>query len=573
MDGSAFAEESLPLRLADFDTLTEALDYAALGVNGLSFNRANGDETGYLSYAALRARAMDFGRCLAGEFEPGAHIGLVAETSPDFLVAFMACQYAGLVPAPVSLPPTIGGREAYKAQVSRMWKAASLSAILVPDHLRPIYDEASSDAEAVRPMEAAAWPSRPDASLRPWAGGDLCYIQFSSGSTSDPKGIVATQSSVVANCRAITRHGLQVRDGDRAVSWLPLYHDMGLVGFFIAPLMSQMSVDYLPTSEFARRPISWLRLISHKKATLSYSPSFGYELCARRYRSEDIDLSSWRAAGIGGDMVRESVLSQFAETFEPAGFRAASFVASYGLAEATLAVSFAPLDEGCRTDYVDAVALRFDDDVRKASPEREPEKVRRFVLCGKPVPGHEVRISSAAGSENLPDRTIGRIEVRGPSVAAGRFRSEAGIVPMTDGQGWLDTGDLGYWLDGQIVITGRWKDLIIFNGRNIWPQDIEWAVQESADGQVDRCVVIDASEHTGGDYIVLLAECRIRDGAAREALSRELARAARVATGAPVEVVLVSPRALPVTSSGKLSRSAARHQFLNREFGTERLTA
>ena len=358
-----------------------------------------------------------------------------------------------------------------------------------------------------------------------------------------------------------------MREGDRAVSWLPLYHDMGLVGFFIAPLMSQLSVDYLATSEFARRPMSWLKLISRNRATLSYSPSFGYELCARRYRGEDIDLSSWRAAGIGGDMVRDSVLSQFAETFADAGFDPSAFVASYGLAEATLAVSFAPLREGCRTDYVDAVALRFEDDVRKASPDREPEKVRKFVLCGKPVPGHEVRIRSGL-ADNLPDRAIGRIEVRGPSVAAGLYRANSGIVPLTDPQGWLDTGDLGYWLDGQLVVTGRWKDLIIFNGRNIWPQDIEWTVQEASSGQVGRCVVIDASEHVAGDRIVLLAECRDRDEAVRETLRRELARAARVATGAPVEVVLVAPRALPVTSSGKLSRSAARVLFLNREFGS-----
>jgi fatty-acyl-CoA synthase len=347
---------------------------------------------------------------------------------------------------------------------------------------------------------------------------------------------------------------------------------MGLIGFFIAPLMSQLSVDYLKTSDFARRPISWLKLISRNRATLSYSPSFGYDLCARRYRGEDIDLSSWRAAGIGGDMVQESILDAFAETFAPTGFDPKSFVASYGLAEATLAVSFAPLDAGYRSDLVDAVALRFDDAVRRAAPDSKPDKVRNFVLCGTPVPGHEVRIRSTAPG-NLPDRTIGRIEVRGPSVAAGRYRAGSGIDSLTDADGWLDTGDLGYWLDGQLVITGRWKDLIIFNGRNIWPQDIEWTVQEASAGQVSRCVVIDASRLVMGDRIVLLAECRTRDEEARETLRRDLARAARVATGAPVEVVFVAPRALPVTSSGKLSRSAARNQFLNEELGAAPVTA
>ena len=572
MDGSAFADRSVPLRLADFDTLAEALDYAALGSGELTFNSSGGDTAEHLSYTSLRERACSFARALTAEFGRGAHIGLVAETSADFVIAFMACQYAGLLPAPVSLPPSFGGREAYRAKFDRMCAAASLSAVLVPEHLKPIYDDVTDTATSVRPMEASAWASRPDVELQPWTGDDPCYIQFSSGSTSDPKGIYATQSSVVSNCQAITRHGLKVREGDRAVSWLPLYHDMGLVGFFIAPLMSQLSVDYLPTSEFARRPMSWLKLISRNSATLSYSPSFGYDLCARRYRGEDIDLSSWRAAGIGGDMVQESILKAFAERFEPVGFNPSSFVASYGLAEATLAVSFAPLGEGCRTDHVDAIAMRFDDDVRQASPDTKPEKVRNFVLCGKPVPGHDVRIRSAA-ADNLPDRTIGRIEVRGPSVAAGRYRADSGVVPLTDPHGWLDTGDLGYWLDGQLVVTGRWKDLIIFNGRNIWPQDIEWTVQEASEGQVSRCVVIDASELVMGDRIVVLAECRIRDEEARETLRRELGRSARVATGAPVEVVFVAPRALPVTSSGKLSRSAARNQFLNQEFGSALATA
>ncbi len=566
MDGFAPDPGRLALRLADFDTLTEALDYGALGDGELSFNRSNGEQAETLSYRELRQRAIGFARALAARFPRGAHIGLVAETSADFLTAFMACQYSGLVPAPVALAPAIGGREAYMRQLDRMWEAARMRAILVPGHLRDIYDGLGD----VLPIEAGSWPASPDTPVAPATPGDPCYIQFSSGSTSDPKGIIATQASVVANCRAITRHGLKVRPGDRAVSWLPLYHDMGLVGFFIAPMMAQLCVDYLPASEFARRPISWLKLISSNRATLAYSPSFGYELCVRRYRGEALDLSCWRAAGIGGDMVRESVLADFADCFRACGFDDTAFVASYGLAESTLAVSFAPLGEGVRSDRVDAVALRFDEDVRVAAADRAPEHVRNFVLCGKPVPGHEVRISPASKNDlpdrNLPERTIGRIRVRGPSVASGRYDRERGTVPLVDADGWLDTGDLGYWLDGQIVVTGRWKDLIIFNGRNIWPQDIEWTVQEASEGKVARCVVIDASRHSRGDRIVVLAEYRGRDETAREGLRRELGRAVRVATGAPVEIVLVAPRRLPVTSSGKLSRAAARKLFLSDQF-------
>ncbi len=572
MDGLAFSDRHPPLRRADFATLAEALDYAALGPSSLGFNSASRDPAVQLSYRTLRLKARAFARHLGAAFERGTHIGLVAETSPDFVIAFMACQYAGLVPAPLGLPPTLGGRAAFAAQLRRIREAASLGAILVPAHLRPVYEEALVETGCLYPMDAADWHGQPDAHLRPWGPGDPCYLQFSSGSTSAPKGILATQSSVAANCQAITQHGLQVRADDHAVSWLPFYHDMGLVGFLIAPMLSQMPVDYLPTSEFARRPVSWLKLISRTGATLSYSPSFGYELSARRYRGEPVDLSSWRVASIGGDMVRASVLASFAERFRPAGFSASAFLASYGLAEATLAVSFAPLDQGCRTDTVDARALRFDETVRPASRQSSQKDVRTLVLCGRPVPGSEVRLSKA-GRCIRADRQIGQVEVRGPGIAAGYYEASAGLVPLTDPAGWLDTGDLGYWLDGQLVITGRRKDLILFNGRNIWPQDIEWAVQESAEGQVERCVVIDAGEPSRDNRIVLLAECRDRDPDMRETLRRDIAQAARLATGAPVEVHLLAPRALPVTSSGKLSRSSARSLFLSRELQTARAGA
>ena len=567
MSAWATPETVTQQRLADFETLPEALDYAAQGSARLRFNTPNGNAQD-VSYAQLRSEAMALAGRFAFEFDRGAHIGLVAETSPAFVIAFMACQYAGLVAAPVSLPPAIGGSEAYCDQVERIRRAASLETLLVPASLRPVFDRmALPGNHRLLPMDADAWQDHPVAPLRPWGRDGACYIQFSSGSTSEPKGICATQASVTANCRAITRHGLEVRPGDHAVSWLPLYHDMGLVGFFIAPLMAQLPVDYLSTSDFARRPMSWLRLISETRATLSYSPSFGYELCRRRHRGEVFDLSSWRAAGIGGDMIRHDVLEEFASSFAASGFSPDAFVASYGLAEATLAVAFAPLGGGVCTDAVDATALRFEDQVRPASPHAHAKgAVRRFVLCGKPAEGHEVRIRSRRGG-SLPDRQIGQIQVRGPSIAAGYYRASSGLKALTNAQGWMDTGDLGYWLDGQIVVTGRWKDLIIWNGRNIWPQDVEWAVQEAASGNVDRCAVIDMSDEESGDHIVLFAECREKREVQREAIRRALAHAARVSTGAPVDVILLPPRSLPVTSSGKLSRAATRRQFrgLSRE--------
>ncbi|KCZ92612.1 putative AMP binding protein [Hyphomonas hirschiana VP5] len=499
---------------------------------------------------------------MAARFPRGARIGVIAETSPEFVITFMACQYSGLVPAPLSLPAAFGGRQTYEWQVSSMVRTAGLSAIFAPPALHEILSSATAGQDIeLFDLSGATLPDETVGPV-PHGAGDLSYIQFSSGSTSEPKGIVATQASLSANCKAIIQEGLQVRAGDRAVSWLPLYHDMGLVGFFIAPMYSQLSIDFLSPTDFARRPGTWLKLISANKGTLSYSPSFGYELCVRRFRGEPLDLSSWRAAGIGGDMVRADALDQFSETFAASGFRKEAFVASYGLAESTLAVSFAPLNTGLNIDRVDVARMQASERAVPASDLTREGADRAFVSCGKPLESTELKIVDPEGSE-LGLRQVGRIFIRSASLASGYFRADQELQPLTDKDGWLDTGDLGYWLADEIVVTGRSKDMILSNGRNIWPQDIEWVAQKIGGRTVARSAAFEMRDTADTSRIVLLVECRAQEAELRETLARDIAAAARSMAGAPVSVELVSIKSLPVTSSGKLSRAASRTAYIS----------
>ncbi|MEL7488911.1 MAG: AMP-binding protein, partial [Pseudomonadota bacterium] len=377
-----------------------------------------------------------------------------------------------------------------------------------------------------------------------------------------------TQSSVTHNLHGITAHGLKLRDDDRAASWLPLYHDMGLIGFALSPMFGQRSVDYIATSDFVRRPLLWLRIMSENKTTATYSPSFGYDLSARRVaRAEpgSIDLSNLRVAGIGGDMVRVDALDQFAEAFAPFGFDRKTFLPSYGLAETTLAITFTDLDAPMAVDLVDMRHYNRSGVAQPASALTSDEQKRAFVLCGKPLPGHALEVRNDNGPVTK-DRDVGRIFIKGPSVTPGYYSDPDASARMFDGD-WLDTGDMGYMLDGDVVITGRAKDLIIINGRNIWPQDIEWAV-EKVSGVREGGVAAFSVDDGAGERIVVIAERRGMTAEEIETARREIASVIQSAAGAPAEIVLARPHSMVMTSSGKLSRARVKSKYLNGAFDT-----
>jgi fatty-acyl-CoA synthase len=369
----------------------------------------------------------------------------------------------------------------------------------------------------------------------------------------------------MANLAGITGPaGLDVNEGDRATSWLPLYHDMGLIGFLMSPLAAQLSIDYLTPRDFARRPMQWLNLISRNRGTIAYSPSFGYDLATRRGAQQvpdDLDLSCWRHAGIGGDMVRPDVLDRFVQAFESKGFRRSAFIPSYGMAEVCLAITFCPHGTGVRTDSVDRTALAEAQRAEPAANPRDSQRARRFVVCGRVLPGHELQVRDEAGKV-LGERGVGRIFVKGPSIMPGYYREPDATREVLSTDGWLDTGDLGYMLAGEIVVTGRAKDLIIVNGRNIWPQDIEWAVEAEKVVKAGDAAAFSV-EGSDGERVVVAVVARVSGDEAKGALARDVAGAVREAVAVDCDVALVPPAVgLPMTSSGKLSRARTKASYL-----------
>ncbi len=552
------------LRNADFDTIAQALDYAATQPTGVNLHSLRGELTEALTYAALadQARALA-GRLLALGLEPGDRVAIVADSDGDFLRAFFACQYAGLVPAPVPLPAPFGGKEGYVTHVRRMILSAQARAALAPLALVEWFAQAAEGLDLVFCGQLAELPAARSRSLPPPSPDGLCYLQFSSGSTRFPMGVAVTQAALMANISAMGGLGLGVGASDRTVSWLPLYHDMGLVGMLLSSLAFQISVDLLPTGAFVRRPGLWLDIISKRKGTISYAPTFGYDLAARRATAAsqaDLDLSSWRVAGLGGDMIRPEPLRAFAAAYEPAGFDPAVYLASYGMAEATLALTLTPVGQGLVTDLADVEELE-----RRGiatAPTKSTARVREFALCGRVLKGHRVEVRGDLG-EVLGDRQVGRIFAAGPSLMKNYFGEPDETAKALSPDGWLDTGDLGYALGGQLVITGRAKDLIIVNGRNVWPQDLEWTAEREVAGlRAGDVAVFSVNDETGEERVVALVQCRTNDAAARAALATAAGNLLRARHGLDVKVVPTPPHSLPQTSSGKLSRSRAKALYV-----------
>ena len=561
------------LRLADFSTLGEALDYAARSRAGFNFYSGRGELLEVLPYRDLRERAMSLARqMLRAGLSAGDRVALIAETNAGFMRAFFACQYASLVPVPLPTPVAFGGRVGYVEHIRSMLAGARVGAALAPEPFLDMIRQAAEpfDLKVLGTLSELEGLPEHGMDLPPIAPDQLSYLQFSSGSTRSPTGVAVTHRALMANARGIARAALQLRAGDRATSWLPFYHDMGLVGFILTPLASQVSTDYIATGEFARRPLIWPTLIAQNGATIAYSPSFGYELCtlrAMRASLGRLDLSSWRVAGVGGDMIRPAVLRRFAAAFHGCGFRKEAFMPSYGMAEITLGITFGPLDRGVEVDRVDLDRLQTGG---RAVPSQangsgngghDDRDVREFVLCGRVLPGHELEIRGADGAV-LAEREVGRVVIRGPSMMQGYYSNPEETERVLSADGWLDTGDLGYLLGGSLVITGRSKDLMLVNGRNIWPQDLEWAAEQQIEGVRQGDVVAFSVDGAQRERVVLLVQCRESEVAAQQALRRRVAEVVLTAAGLECTVVLVPQNWLPRTSSGKLSRTRARELYL-----------
>jgi fatty-acyl-CoA synthase len=518
---------------------------------GFVFVRPDGQERLFSFHDIADECERRAGHLAARGLSKGDRLALVIPDSEEFVLSFLGALFAGVVPVPIYPQLSFKNIDGYHDTVAHIVRASGARMLLTTSatrpYVEPALERAGSGTALASVDELAGDAGRADPGV---VAGDLAFLQFTSGSTSRPKGVMVTHANLAANAEAFMLHGLH-RDPsvDKGVSWLPLFHDMGLIGFVVGPLFTNVPCVFLPTASFVRAPRLWLDKIHEHRGTITYAPNFAYALVAKRLKDKDVeglDLSCLRIAGCGAEPIQARALREFAERLAPAGFDARAFVPSYGMAEATLALTFMPLGEGLKTD-------------------RHQEQ--ELVDCGQAFPEHELAIVDEAG-RRLGDREVGQIVARGPSVTRGYF-DEPELTAQTykplpgdaSGEPWLHTGDLGYLVGGRLYVCGRLKDIIIVRGRNYYPSDIEWAISDLPGIRRGNVVAFAVGEGVGEEQLVVCCE-----GAAADAASiREGASACIAAKfGLTVHEVVVAPLAsLPRTSSGKPQRRRTRQMYVD----------
>jgi fatty-acyl-CoA synthase len=562
------ANTNLPVKIAPYTNLVDALEYAAQGDTGFNFYDGRGHLSAVLPYAELRDEARIIARRLLSlGCERGARVGIIAETEPMFHRFFFACQYAGLIPVALPAGIQLGAHGAYVSQVRRMLKGCGASIVVAPDTHANFMAEAVEGLDLLMAGKQSDFDALPEADVEfePLGADDPAYLQYTSGSTSFPRGVEVTQKTVLNNLMEIARYGLKLSSEDRFVSWLPFYHDMGLVGFILVPLIGQLSVDYLGSRTFAMRPRLWLKILSDNGGTISSAPTFGYALCAKRLRPSDVasyDLSHWRAACVGAERISPEPLQEFADILKPSGFDEKAFVACYGMAECVLATSFAPLGEGLKVDVVDRKTMADSGEARPSSGDAISTSA--YVDCGKLLPGFEFCILDDHGVE-IENRHCGHIYLKGPSVMRGYFHDEKSTSEVLSEDGWLNTGDIGYRIDNHLVITSRSKDVIIIKGRNIWPYDLEVLAQQTGGVKLGGVAAFSVSLDGNEEQAVLVVETKEKDAEKRLHITEDISRSIHAHFGINVRIDLTPRGTLPRTSSGKLSRSQSKQDYLARK--------
>ncbi|WP_417068387.1 AMP-binding protein [Niveibacterium terrae] len=507
-----------------------------------------------LEDAALRA-----GGLREAGLKPGETVALMLPTGRDYLACFFGVLLAGGVPVPIYPPARL-------AQVDEHVRRHAK--ILANAGARVLVTTPEAGAVALRLRAAAPCLERvvsaDELAGKPcfWtaASDDLALLQYTSGSTADPKGVMLTHAKLLANLRAMGAV-CRVSAEDCFVSWLPLYHDMGLIGAWFGALYFGFPLVLMSPLSFLAHPVRWPAAISRHRGTISAAPNFAYALCARKVSDAEragLDLSSWRLALNGAEPVSSAVLEAFAARFAPAGFRREALTPVYGLAEDSVGLAFPAPGRGPKVDRIDAGRFNREGLAIAASAGLPALEI---VACGSPLPEHEIRIVDELGDE-LPDRRVGRLEFRGPSACSGYFRNPEANARLFH-NGWLDSGDMAYLAEGELYLAGRVKDMIIRAGRNFYPYDLEQAVGEIPGVRRGAVVAFACPGKDGAERLVLLAETAFDAAPAREQLRRAIAQRVVDALGeAADEIVLVPPHAILKTSSGKLRRAATRDLFL-----------
>ena len=541
--------------------------------NGFKFLLDGEGREEHLDYANLDRRAREVGQILAARARPGERALLVFDPGLDYVVTLFACFYAGVVAVP-AYPPNPLRPEAGLAQLERVASDSQASLALgsadLLTHLRPLLANAPW-AQALQWVDLDA-SGADRAALPEVAAEDTAIIQYTSGSTSDPKGVVVTHRNLIANAGFI-REAFGLSTSSRAVSWLPPHHDMGLMGGIIQPVFLGIDMVLFSPQLFIQRPLTFLEAITKFRLTGGGSPNFGYELLTRRVpesAKERLDLSTWEVAFCGAEPVRASTLDAFAAAFAVCGFRREAFLPCYGLAEATLLVTaVAPSDEPRRLS-LDAASL----DAGLVVPAAGDSAPRLFVSCGRPPQGLTVSIVDPESMKPQGEGRVGEIWVKGPNIAAGYWRKPVptaaafGASVQGGEGGYLRTGDLGFIEGGELFVTGRLKDLIIIRGRNLHPQDIEATVEHAHQNVRPGRSIAFSAEIEGDERLIIVCEVARRilldPVPTQEAVRRAVASAHGIA---PHEVLLLEPSRLPRTSSGKPRRSLSRERYLAGRLG------
>jgi 1-acyl-sn-glycerol-3-phosphate acyltransferase len=492
--------------------------------------------------------------------QDGERVAIMLPTGGDFFFAFFAVLMAGAIPVPIYPPFRRSQIEDHMRRQAGILRNAQASMLITDPEIRPVGTLLRGLAEDLRTVVTIAELSGTGELTTPVPASSQTtgLIQYTSGSTGDPKGVVLTHANLLANIRAMGE-AMQASSRDTFVSWLPLYHDMGLIGAWLGSLYYGAPAAILPPLAFLANPARWLWSIHRHHATLSAAPNFAFELCLKNVREEDIrglDLSSLRMVVNGAEPVSPSTIARFTERFGSYGFRPEAMAPVYGLAESSVGLAFPPVGRKPIIDRVQRMPLARDGFAMPA--QTGDASAIEFVACGRPLPQHQIRIVDESGS-GLPDRRQGRLEFKGPSATTGYFRNEEKTRGLFDSS-WLDSGDLAYIADGDVYLTGRIKDMIIRAGRNIYPHELEEAVGR-IEGIRKGCVVAFASrdDRTGTERLVVMAETRIAADRERERLHAAIAQASLTLLETPPDdIVLVPPRTVPKTSSGKIRRSAAR---------------
>ena len=555
-------------------TLVEVLEtHAAAHPDAGHILLLQGDREQLISYGELRQRAKQVAGLLQSlQLEPDDRVAIMLPTGPDYFFCFFGILYAGCVPVPLYPPARPSQIEEHLRRHRKILANAGTRILVTVPEVKKVALLLQTQVpvlEKVLTVEEL-YLHDPAGYAMPVSPESTAFLQYTSGSTGDPKGVILSHANLLANIRAMGR-ACAVTADDVFVSWLPLYHDMGLIGAWLGSLYHGCRLVVMPPLSFIARPERWLQAIDRYRGTLSASPNFGYELCCSRLDDKDLadlDLSSWRMAFNGAEPVIPATLRRFEERFARCGYRPAATSPVYGLAESSVGLAFPPVGRGVLIDRIDRDLFLAGG---QAQPATDPQRqVFEFVCCGRPLPGHQIRIVDAGGRE-LPDRQEGRLQFKGPSTTSGYFRNPEKTRELFR-DGWLDSGDMAYIAAGEVYITSRIKDIIIRGGRNVYPHELEDAVG-GIPGIRRGCTAVFGSKDpkTGTERLIVLTESRKRRDDELDGLRRQVNAVTVDLLGmAPDEVVIAPPGSVLKTSSGKIRRSANRQLFESGRIGRKK---